>query len=858
MSQRKESRLQQPIRPHSSLRFFRWLEGPLHWLVQPTVSPDKSTLGPQQPGKPVVYITANQSVADLLVIERLCRRQHLPQPSKPLIVAGQIVSSSSYTYLSRIGFYKKVHDDGAGTSTQLQRLITLAKSDLNFDLDLVPVSILWGRNPGREERSLMKLLFFDDEHAGVLQKFFIVLAQGRRCHVRFSSPISLREFINEEILPEQQSARKLRRVLRVHFRRQRIAALGPVFYDRNQAIKQVVSSRQVKEAIDEEMRKRSFSRERVEGKAVHYAREISADARYSVIRFFDIILTWLWHKMFDGIDVRNVDRIPPLAESHSIIYVPCHRSHLDYLLISYSLFQAGITPPHTAAGINLNFWPAGPFLRRSGAFYIRRTFKGNRLYGAVFNEYVHFLVSKGYSIKFFLEGGRSRTGKLLHPKTGMLSMVVQSFLRNPEKSVALVPVYVGYDKVMEVKTYLRELRGNVKRQESIGEIFKARKALKSSHGKAYLSFGEPIILSQFLDHAQPEWQAEAGKLDHRPTWLSPVVEDMALEVMRRINSSTIVSPMSLLSLALLSTAQKAMPEDELIASVEALSGILRACKYGPDVTIPDMSGRELLQRCEKFAPLRRFKHPGGDVIYLEESDSSIVNYYRNNSLHLFALPALVASFFQHNDQIEVDALIDGCRLLYPFIAEEYFLRWPEQEVVDVIRGFVENMLQSGFFESLPEVKVLRRPPITSGRFGELLGLGRMMGQALERYAIAAVLLQQRGEGEVVARTSFETQCALMAQRISILSGVKDPDIFDKSVFQNLFDVLKTQKYVETAADGTLKINQGISFLAERSLSLLSHDVRQTIERTSKLTLIQVTTAGAPIIPPPPPPRRTRS
>ena len=103
-------------------------------------------------------------------------------------------------------------------------------------------------------------------------------------------------------------------------------------------------------------------------------------------------------------------------EGHEIVYVPCHRSHMDYLLLSYVIYHQGMVPPHIAAGINLNFWPAGPIFRHGGAFFIRRTFKGNPLYSTVFREYLNLLFAKGYSVEFFTEGGRSRTGRLLPPR----------------------------------------------------------------------------------------------------------------------------------------------------------------------------------------------------------------------------------------------------------------------------------------------------------------------------------------------------------------------------------------------------------------------------------------------------------
>ena len=194
--------------------------------------------------------------------------------------------------------------------------------------------------------------------------------------------------------------------------------------------------------------------------------EIAADFSYETVRLSDRVLSWTWNRLYQGINVTNAERVRQLAQDgHEIVYVPCHRSHMDYLLLSYVLYHQGLVPPHIAAGINLNFWPAGPIFRRLGAFFIRRTFKGNKLYSTVFREYLGELFTRGYSVEYFVEGGRSRTGRLLEPKTGTLSMTIQAMLRGGTRPITLVPIYIGYEHVMEVGTYAK-LRGATKEKRA--------------------------------------------------------------------------------------------------------------------------------------------------------------------------------------------------------------------------------------------------------------------------------------------------------------------------------------------------------------------------------------------------------
>ena len=181
-----------------------------------------------------------------------------------------------------------------------------------------------------------------------------------------------------------------------------------------------------------------------EKQALKHANEIVSHQSYRVIRFFHVLLTWFWNKLYNGVDLHNINVVKALARTHEIVYVPCHRSHIDYLLLSYVLYHNGLTPPHIAAGKNLNLPLVGPLLRRAGAFFMRRSFRGDPVYKSVFDEYLHQMFVRGYSVEYFIEGGRSRTGRTLTPKTGMLSMTVNSYLRDFSKPICFMPVYFGY------------------------------------------------------------------------------------------------------------------------------------------------------------------------------------------------------------------------------------------------------------------------------------------------------------------------------------------------------------------------------------------------------------------------------
>ena len=376
-----------------------------------------------------------------------------------------------------------------------------------------------------------------------------------------------------------------------------------------------------------------------------------------MIRFLELVLSWFWNKIYDGIKVHNIEGVRDIAQGHEVIYVPCHRSHIDYLLLSYLLFRNGLTPPHIAAGINLNMPVIGGLLRRGGAFFMRRTFKGNPLYTAVFNEYLHTLFSKGFPVEYFVEGGRSRTGRMLRPKTGMLAITLRSFLRSHRLPIVFVPVYIGYERVLEGRTYLGELRGASKKKESIFDLFKVLGALKQRFGQVSVNFGEPIKLGEFLDQQQPGWRQQELGPQYRPSWLNETTNRLGEHVARHLNEAAAINPVNLVALALLSTSKLALDDRALARVLDLYLALLRAVPYSPHTTLPEGDGAALIEHAKGMDLLAEQKDALGKILYLDEQNAVLMTYYRNNVLHIFALPALLASFFQSSARISREQIL---------------------------------------------------------------------------------------------------------------------------------------------------------------------------------------------------------
>ncbi len=727
-------------------------------------------------------------------------------------------------------------------SPRFVRLVQAVQANPSLDVQLVPVTILWGRSPDKES-SIFKLLFADSwATPGMFKQFITILLHGRQTLVKFNAPISLRSIVNEG-LTEEITLRKLARVLRVHFRRQREVAIGPDLSHRRTLVRSLLNTPPVKAAIAREAAEKSITPEKAEERALKYADEIAADYSHPIIRILHIFLTWLWTRLYDGVEVHHFDHVREVAHEHEIIYVPCHRSHIDYLLLSYVIYTRGLVCPHIAAGANLDMPVVGSILRRGGAFFLRRSFKGNFLYAAVFNEYIHLITSKGYSIEYFIEGGRSRTGRLLSPRTGMLWMTLKSYLRDHRRPIAFVPAYIGYEKLMEGKTYVGELSGKPKQKESIWGIISTVRKIQKTFGKVQLSFGEPIYLSSMLDEEYPTWRDITVADDEKPDWMTRTVDRLAQNINTNINSTASVNPVNLLSLVLLSMPKHAMDEDALSRQIDRYRELLARVPYSDRIEITALSGKEVIAYGENLKLLQRIRHPLGDMISLGEDEAMLLTYFRNNVLHLFTLPSLIACLMLHNNELHRDQVVRLVRSIYPFLQSELFLPWCNEAVEDVIQKLLDALIEAQLLTARNAAGVIACPSPNSEEYAELSVLGQGVRQNLERYYMTVSLLTQQGSGSITQKR-LEDLCQLLAQRLSILHEFSAPEFSDKALFHTFVETLRETGQIHTDDTDHLTFDHHLMDVAEGARLILPPDMRQAIQQITRVTDEEVEAAMA--------------
>src|SRR5210317_49553 len=785
---------------------------PLYWLAgkifavwaRPVIQPETPAELVSNPDAAVCYVLETGGLADMLALERACKLHGMPSPSESFKCCGRRESRRVVVMRRMKGFiFRRPSRQG---SPRLRRLVEAADANQQ-ELLLIPVAIYWGRSP-QKERSVFKLLFSENwDVASRTRKLFATLLLGRNTLLRFSEPLPLSSIVSGD-LDSEVAFRKVSRILRVHFRQRRTATVGPDLSNRRTVVNQVLRTPGVRKAIANEAGDDPAAKEKARRDARGYALEIAADISYPTIRVLERLLRWLWTTIYDGVDVAHTERLHDVAKDKEVIYVPCHRSHFDYLLLGYILYEQGLQTPHIAAGINLNMPVVGPILRRGGAFFLRRSFKGNRLYTAVFDAYLDQILQRGYSVEYFVEGTRSRTGRLLAPRGGMLVMTVHSYIKNPKRPIVFVPVYFGYEKLIEGDSFINELGGAAKQKESLGGLIRSVKSLRDHFGKVYVNFGELIELEPIVDRAYPAWRDYKPENGERPSWLPGIVDEVGGQIMENINAAAAVTPISLLAYVLLATPKQKIGLNELRRQLQMTLDLLRRFEYSELVTTPDWTPDQIIEHGEKLDAISRTSHPMGEVIHMEERTAVLMTYFRNNILHLLSVPASVACCFIQGQELEHKELQRLIRLIYPFMKKELFLKWDLEQVYGVATEAIESLCDLGILSYGKRKKTLVRPPAGSARAFQLLMLGQSMVPMLQRFYLVIAILVGHGSG-TLSRARLETMCQQSAERLSMIYGLHSPDFFNKTLFHDFIKMLQQQGVLRRNETGALEFDDDI-------------------------------------------------
>lgn len=834
-----------PYAPNALLRwvynrFFRHIHVDDRWSGVVREAADKGV---------VVYVMRSLSLLDFLCLDFLVKRFGLPlvrfvndlglwilEPMgkgerklrlRRRVPEDRALSDVVRSHFSALLFLRRApklgrpNRKGADLQVDLIRTLVEAQRQMDRPILLVPQTFVWRKRPPAARRGLFDFIFGPVEWPGRIRVFFQFLLNFRNALLRSGEPLDVSRFVDEhQDLTDAQVADKIRYALLRRMERERTLVLGPTKKSQARIQEELLRSPRVRGYIESEARGSGKSVAKIERYARKELRRLCANQNMFVVSILHRFFDWVWHRIYDGlvVDKDGLERLREAARQGAVVLLPSHKSHIDYLVLSDTLYANAMSPPLIAAGDNLNFWPAGPLLRRGGAFFIRRSFRGRKLYAALVDAYIRKLMVEGFPIEFFIEGGRSRTGKLLPPKYGLLSMVVDAALLLRGRRIHFVPISIGYEKIVEERSYVHELGGGEKDKENIGGLLKSSDILRSRYGRLYVQFGE--ILS-FDDVYKEELSVEGEPLPD-PSELTPpkrrlLVQRLAHRVVYEINRVTVVTPAALVATALLVHRRRGMTRDQLVRlSARLLASLQRlGASVVPQLQASDGGVREdtLQQALQLFTGDRLVvEHQAGDdPIYAVPEERRInLEYYMNNVLHFFVPKALISSALLSgtDERITEGELRERVRQLSRLFKYEFMFR-ADASFDEIFDDAVADMLACGELERTGEHL---RPAETRGTMVPMYAA--MLRTYFESYMLAlracGVMLDEKSLG----RKEWVKRALVLGQRLYLAGALELRESISKPRLENALKSLHDLRIVRLAPDEQVTPGENLTTRAD--------------------------------------------
>lgn len=655
----------------------------------------------------------------------------------------------------------------ASSEDPFPELVELAKK-ADKPIYLVPELFVWEKWNLKIAPSVFDRIFGSPEAPGFLHTLIVFLRNYHRALFRVGEPIDLTQFVKDNPLASTAVlARKVRLVLNQHLSRETKAVFGPPHKPTDRLIEETMRDRVFKASLTEAAAQKNRPLASVEREAVRDLDQIAARYSPSAVAVAAPVLHWVFNRIYDGIDVdeAGLDRALKVAAHAPVVLTPSHKSHVDYLVMSYVLWQRGYSVPLVAAGANLSFFPLGPFLRRGGAFFLRRSFKGDPIYTAAFKAYLKKLVHDGIHHEFFPEGGRSRTGKLLQPKLGMFSWLTEAVLEGARDELLFVPIAIDYEKVVESSSYSAELKGGEKKAEDLSALLSAPKVLSENYGRIHLRFDEPVSLRALLKERNLIGK-EVTEEDKRG-----LVRALGHRVMWGINRVSTVTPHALLAAALLAHRRRGISENEVTDRIVLLRKIAEdlGAPFSKQLANAPSSPTALGPIADAFKmfadqDMVTAQQAKGEAIFqLKDDKRPELSFYKNTLINLVAGRTIVATALL---TVPPDAPLAQIREQALFISRLFKLEliYPVGKSFDhIFDETVEHLHKLGLV--VRDADKLTLAPEKFVR-PQLQFLADLIRDYLESYLLAAMTAQ---EGTATDRKDFIKR-ALETGRAEFLAG----------------------------------------------------------------------------------------
>jgi len=688
-------------------------------------------------------------------IDGFFRHFAAPDPYESGYLREELLGGKSalLSLIEKKGFYRRF----VKSETDPIRFLIALQQQAERPIFLVPTAMFFTRKPSRSIPTMVDIFFGPEERPKRARRLFTLFKNPGDVFAEISEPINLQEALSMPEVAElsaDEQARELRRQLILQTNRHRQSILGPVLKTREELKQSILTGERLQTFMKEHARSKNIALHTVYRKANNHLEEIMAKYNMAIIRAGDLGVRWIIRWMFEGVSFsqQEVENVKATAQKAPLVLIPCHKSHIDYLIISYILFQSHMPCPLIAAGKNLSFWPLGPFFRGGGAFFIRRTFRGAILYSKVFAEYIFRLLKEGFNIEFFIEGGRSRTGKLILPKLGLLSIILNAYKDGACEDLMLVPIFIGYDRVLEESAYLHEIEGGQKEPENLRQVIRARKFLKKRYGRIYLNFHEPLSLNDILA------RMDLPLAEVPPKEFNAFIRNLGHRIIHAINTVSVVTPYALVAAAMLCWPKERFSFEELVMTVRTFLTHLSSQQARLSDTLAMDHERAVEQVVDAYLQRKFIEQVGKEaqddtrdgVFTVSENRRPMLEYYKNNAIAFFVPAAYTALAIRELDafQFSTAQLHDAYAFLQDLFKNEFAFdvdKSTETYVRKTLKAFIDDAI------IIPHPTLPDRYNITSVGFRKLKLFSRFLKTYLESYWVVLNFFMAHPQNAVAAK-----------------------------------------------------------------------------------------------------------
>jgi glycerol-3-phosphate O-acyltransferase len=818
----------------------------------------------------VVYVLRNLSFVDFFALDHLTKRFELPQVRFANDLGLWLLEPMGRGWLQALRPPKEEDDvrdlrraveAGASAALFLKRPAHLLEGKARGKTEgdpylrtlfqtqraskkpilLVPQVFIWSKLPDARKHTVFDALLGPREWPGRLRTLAQFLGNYRDVTLRAGQPIELDAFLAQEgkdpdgvDVPDDVLVRRLTYTLLRRLERQRRSVLGPTKKPADRVRDEVIRSPKLAKVVRDLAGEGKDGQDAIRRRALQMIEEMEASLDMASVSVIGAAFERVLHRMFREVevDMEGLERVRQATKEGSVVFLPSHKSHVDYMVLSHIFYKNRIGLPLIAAGDNLNFFPAGPLFRRAGAFFIRRNFFGDKLYAAVVDAYVRRIIKDGWSLEFFLEGGRSRTGKLLTPKLGILSIVVDAALGIGGRKTTFCPISIGYERPVEEASYVRELLGGEKQKEDATNLFRTAGVIADRYGRISVQFGKLIS----LDEMRREVEGPKNGAPLPPAKRRTIVTRLAHRVMHEINRVTAVTPGALVATALLTQGRRGLAHEDLLLTCERLATSLHGfgARFSGSLLVrpgsKELRRGAIVEAIELFVKTGKVQVlsagstlgvgrsktqiPGDGAVYVVREEGRIaLDIAKNLVVHFFVSRAMIATgMLVTSGPVPRETLRERVEGLSRLFKYEFTYR-PDATFDRIFEDELAAMMANGEVRETEAGLV----PGSDGR-AQLVMAARILATFVEGYGVAAATLPVLLKGPLAPKDLAKRGLAT-GERLYLAGEVERREAVSRSLLENAFSAFVDEGYL-VRVDGKYALAD--SFNTAEALQAVEH------------------------------------